>query len=56
MDYVKINYNILDAYIIPIFNITSGSIISQDQDIAIAASEVWNILASEYRDRREQNA
>jgi hypothetical protein len=53
MDYVKINYNILDPYIIPIFNVTCGAIICNDQELAIAASEVWNIIASEYRDRRE---
>ena len=56
IDFVKINYDKIGSYIPTFLNVTNNSISHDNHEIAVPAIEVWNVIATEYRERKEDNS
>eukprot|EP01016_Furgasonia_blochmanni_P047551 TRINITY_DN699_c0_g1_i9.p1 TRINITY_DN699_c0_g1~~TRINITY_DN699_c0_g1_i9.p1 ORF type:complete len:855 (-),score=333.77 TRINITY_DN699_c0_g1_i9:376-2940(-) len=53
IDICKIHYDKIGNYLNGIYNVTSGTMASNTQEVAIPAIEVWNTIAQEDKDRSD---
>ena len=51
IEFVKIYYDYLKEFYVPVWEATSTAIIGNDKELAILAIEVWNVIANEDKER-----
>jgi importin subunit beta-1 len=51
IEFVKIYYDYLREFYVPVWEATSTAIIGNDKELAILAIEVWNVIANEDKER-----